>query len=438
MGDDVVDLVGRHAGVAHRLGHRHRVAPRPVGSGAEMWNASAVSAAPMTSAWMVAPRASACSADSTTTTPAPSPNRNPSRSRSNGREARSGRRCAWTARPCCQRGEADRQQRRLRAARQDDVDLAALDHPQARPGSAMTRAGARGDLGDDRAGQAVLHRQLAGGHGARQGRDRERADLARALRAHHVGAVDDLLHAAAAGVDATATRSRRSGLQSLKSRPGVRDRFLAGGHGEVDEAAHPAGHLAVHRDRRVEVLDLGRDAHVEAGRVEAGDRSAAADTPATRLRQNVGWSLPMGVTAPMPVTTARRERSDWARGAPSGRSRRMVPARELVSPSRCCHVSAGPPPACLLRFAQDRVPPSEPAPGRCTPVRLQMAAEARPRHLHQAVVGGRVAAEFRTLRRGDVIQRASASAPAVAGDDLAVRSADGPSCTAQAPRAGHP
>ena len=67
-----------------------RVAPRPVGSGAEMWKASAVSAAPTTSAWMVAPRARACSADSSTTTPAPSPNRNPSRSRSNGREACAG------------------------------------------------------------------------------------------------------------------------------------------------------------------------------------------------------------------------------------------------------------------------------------------------------------------------------------------------------------
>src|SRR5688500_3230657 len=30
------------------------------------------------------------------------------------------------------------------------------------------------------------------------------------------------------------------------------------------------------------------------------------DTPATRLAQKVGTSLPMGVTAPSPVTTARR------------------------------------------------------------------------------------------------------------------------------------
>ena len=64
--------------------------PRPVGSGALMWNASAVSAPPMTSAIGVAPRSRACASDSTTTTPAPSPSTNPSRVASNGREAVSG------------------------------------------------------------------------------------------------------------------------------------------------------------------------------------------------------------------------------------------------------------------------------------------------------------------------------------------------------------
>jgi hypothetical protein len=47
-------------------------APRPVGSGAEMWYASAVSDAPTISARIVAPRAIACSADSTTIIPEPS------------------------------------------------------------------------------------------------------------------------------------------------------------------------------------------------------------------------------------------------------------------------------------------------------------------------------------------------------------------------------
>ena len=62
MGDDVVDLVRGDARVRASPCGMAMAAPRPVGSGAEMWNASAVSAAPMTSAWMVAPRSSACSA----------------------------------------------------------------------------------------------------------------------------------------------------------------------------------------------------------------------------------------------------------------------------------------------------------------------------------------------------------------------------------------
>ncbi len=41
-------------------------------------------------AWTVAPRRAACSADSSTTMPAPSPSTNPSRPLSNGRDARSG------------------------------------------------------------------------------------------------------------------------------------------------------------------------------------------------------------------------------------------------------------------------------------------------------------------------------------------------------------
>jgi len=52
-----------------------------------MWNASAVSAPPITSAIGVAPRSRACASDSRTTTPAPSPRTNPSRVLSNGRDA---------------------------------------------------------------------------------------------------------------------------------------------------------------------------------------------------------------------------------------------------------------------------------------------------------------------------------------------------------------
>jgi len=46
-------------------------------------------------------------------------------------------------------------------------------------------------------------------------------------------------------------------------------------HAELDEAAHPAGHLAVHTDRRVEVLDVRGDANVKTRWVECADRADA-------------------------------------------------------------------------------------------------------------------------------------------------------------------
>ena len=99
-----------------------------------------------------------------------------------------------------QRRERDGQQGRLRATREDHVHLAPLDHPQAVQ-ERDDGAGAGGHLGDDRPREAVLHRQQAGGHRARQGRDGERADLPRALGVERGRAVDDLLLAATAGVD---------------------------------------------------------------------------------------------------------------------------------------------------------------------------------------------------------------------------------------------
>src|SRR3989304_660545 len=61
-------------------------------------------------------------------------------------------------------------------AARDPSRLAALDEPQgALEGD--DRAGAGSHLGDDRAGQAVLHRELAGGHRAREGGDGGGADL---------------------------------------------------------------------------------------------------------------------------------------------------------------------------------------------------------------------------------------------------------------------
>ena len=77
-------------------------------------------------------------------------------------------------------------------------------------------------------------------------------------------AVDDLLLAATAGVDRDGHPVTLVEVPGLEVQPCVRDRLLAGGHAQVDEAAHPARHLAIHGDGRVEALHLGRDAHVVA------------------------------------------------------------------------------------------------------------------------------------------------------------------------------
>src|SRR5215212_2682750 len=68
-----------------------RAAPLPSSDGAVMWKASADWPNPTTSAWMVAPRARACSRSSRIRAPAPSPMTKPLRRASNGREASAGR-----------------------------------------------------------------------------------------------------------------------------------------------------------------------------------------------------------------------------------------------------------------------------------------------------------------------------------------------------------
>ena len=242
-----------------------------------MWNASAVSAPPSTSAIGVAPRASAWASDSTTTTPPPSPRTNPSRSRSNGRLARVGLVVALAeGAHVAERGDPDREHRRLAAAGQDDVDLAGLDQPEGVV-EGDDRRGAGRRLGHHRPGEAPLHRQHAGGHRTRQGGDRERADEARPAGVGRVRPLDDLLDPAAAGVDDDADTVLLLLGHGREVEAGVRHGLLPGRHREVDEAAHPAGHLGIHADARVEALHLGRDPHLEARRVEAGDRRDAGD-----------------------------------------------------------------------------------------------------------------------------------------------------------------
>ena len=116
---------------------------------------------------------------------------------------------------------------------------------------------------------------MHGAHRARQRRDREGAHEARPLRVVDVRAVDDLLDPAAAGVDddPDAVALLLAHRREVDAR--VADGFLAGPDREMDEPAHPAGHLRIHHGRRVEAEDLGRDPDLERRRVEALDQSAS-------------------------------------------------------------------------------------------------------------------------------------------------------------------
>src|SRR5947199_6950658 len=105
--------------------------------------------------------------------------------------------------------------------------------------------------------------------------DGEWADLPRALLADGVGAVDDLVHAPAAGVDDDRGPVALLGRHRREVDTGSIDRLGRRGDAEMDEPAHPPGHLAIHGQERVEALDLRRDLHVVAGRVEARDRAPA-------------------------------------------------------------------------------------------------------------------------------------------------------------------
>ena len=77
-------------------------------------------------------------------------------------------------------------------------------------------------------GEAPLHRQHRRAHRARQRRDGERRDEARALLVVDVGAVDDLLDPAAAGVDDDADPVALFEGHRREIDAGIGDRLLAG------------------------------------------------------------------------------------------------------------------------------------------------------------------------------------------------------------------
>ena len=156
---------------------------------------------PASRPYTVAPRARANSSRSSTMIPEPSPSTKPSRSTSNGREARSGSSLRvlmariWENPAIGMLGDA-----RLRAAGDDDVRLARLDHPPA-PGQRLG------------AGRARRHRRVHAGLGAQlqadvrgravrhEHRDGQRRDLAQALLLQDVVLAEQGQRAADAGAD---------------------------------------------------------------------------------------------------------------------------------------------------------------------------------------------------------------------------------------------
>ena len=218
MGDDPVDLVGRDARVAQRVGHRPRLAaPGRVRRG-DVERVRGERPAEDLGDRRRAARAARARPTRPRSTPAPSPRTNPSRVASNGREAVSGESLRFesavmldsAATPIGTTGASEPP---VSTTSHSPVG----DQPE-RVVEGDDRRGAGGDLGHDRAGQPVLHRQHAARHRPRQRRHRERGHEPRALGVVDVRPVDDRLDAAAAGVDDDADAVALARASSPRSR----------------------------------------------------------------------------------------------------------------------------------------------------------------------------------------------------------------------------
>ena len=90
-----------------------------------------------------------------------------------------------------------------------------------------------------------------------------------------VGAVDDLLDPATAGIHDDADPIAFVLVHGREVDARIAHRLGTGTHRQLDEAAHPPGHLRVHDRGRIEVEHLGRDPDLERGGVEALDLARA-------------------------------------------------------------------------------------------------------------------------------------------------------------------
>ena len=162
----------------------------------------------------------------------------------------------------------------LGAAGDHGVGVAALDDAEG-VADGVRRRGAGGCGGLVGAARAETDGDVSGGEVDDGAGDEEGRDLARTSGQHgRVFALDDV-EAADSGADMDAD-AVAVGLVDLEA--GVVHGLLRGGNRKMDKAAHLAGLFLLDEEERVEVLDLGGDAHGMAGEVECLDlrHSAAA------------------------------------------------------------------------------------------------------------------------------------------------------------------
>ena len=193
-------------------------------------------------------------------------------------------------------GARERREAGLRAACDDGIGFAALEHAQ-RAAERVRARGACGADGERGPTQAVAHRQRAGAGVAHHQRHRQRRDALVAALAQRVLPVDERADAADARAEHAADALGGVGQLALgagvaPSPAGVGERLRAGGDRQLREAVGPA-------------RGLGGE---EVGGLEVRARRLAVripHAPALQRSCSVRAPTPSGVTAPTPVTTTR-------------------------------------------------------------------------------------------------------------------------------------
>jgi hypothetical protein len=153
-----------------------------------------------------------------------------------------------------------------------DVGVAALDDAEG-IADGMSAGGAGGGRGFVGALGANAHGDVSGGEVDDGGGNEEGGDLARAAFEERGMFALDHVESADAGADVDADHL---GVFGSDFQLGHLERFVGGGDGEVDEAAHLLHFFFLDELEGIEVADLGGDLAGEGGGVEGGDATDAA------------------------------------------------------------------------------------------------------------------------------------------------------------------